>query len=725
MSEKISRRDFLKIAGMGSAVTAVLTGCGPMSRYVVRQPYSDMPEYTVTGESTYFATTCGECPAGCGLVVRTMQGRAIKVEGNPAHPVSHGGTCSRGQATVEGLYNPDRVKDPGKQANRGSGTFEPLKWEDAISVVKEALQNPGQVAFFMGLFPDHLYNLVQIMADALGIPKSNLVRYTSLSEFEERNTLMKAAQNVLGESKIPYFDIENALVTFSFGANFVETWLSPVAYSNAYGKMRQGHEGQRGYLVHFESHLSQTGASSDEWIPIAPGSEADVALALGRLVAELSGASIPQAFSTVNVADAAAASGIPETQLRRLARIFADASRKVAIPGGVPMGSTNGQAAAEAILALNVQAGNLGKPGGVYFLPDFPIYPKLAGAPSSLAEISALINQMNSGQIKTLFVHGTNPVYNLPQALGFSKALEKVPLVISFASFPDETAEQADYVFPDNTPLESWGYQRIVTGSDMSTVSGLQPVVLPLYDTRPTVDVLLAAAQAIGGDLTNKILWVDEVDFLQKSVAELMDQDGFYSDVTQAEFWAQWQKYGGWWKNAPDWLAPVASPDQPITPPAAQFSGTEPEFNLLLLPFPHPNLADGSVTNRPWLQESPDPMTTVMWNSWVEINPDTAKALGVSRDDVVMITTPVGAVEASVYEYPGIPPNIIAIPLGFGHTALGRYAKGFGINVLDLLDVLLNEAGDLAFMATRAKVTATGKRRLLATYESKKGVYGE
>jgi molybdopterin-containing oxidoreductase family iron-sulfur binding subunit len=114
-----------------------------------------------------------------------------------------------------------------------------------------------------------------------------------------------------------------------------------------------------------------------------------------------------------------------------------------------------------------------------------------------------------------------------------------------------------------------------------------------------------------------------------------------------------------------------------------------------------------------------------MWNSWVEINPDTAKALGVHRDDLVMISTPVGGVEASVYEYPGIPPNIIAIPLGGGHTALGRYAKGYGINVLNLLDVLLNEAGDLAFMATRAKVTATGKRRLLATYESKKGVYGE
>jgi anaerobic selenocysteine-containing dehydrogenase len=725
MSDKISRRDFLKIAGVGSAVTAVLTGCGPMSRYVVRQPYSDMPEYTVTGGNTYFATTCGECPAGCGLVVRTAQGRAIKVEGNPDHPVSHGSTCSRGQATVEGLYNPDRVKGPGKQAQRGSGVFESLQWDQAISVVKDALQNPGQVAFFMGLFPDHLYNLVEIIAEALSIPKTNLVRYSTLGEFEERNTLMKASQKILGAFKIPYFDIENASVTFSFGANFVETWLSPVAYGDAYGLMRQGHAGQRGYLVHFESHLSQTGASADEWIPINPGSEAVTAQAIGRLVAELTGKPVPQAFSTVNVADAATASGIPESELRRLARVFADASSKVAIPGGVPMGSTNGQAAAEAILALNVQADNLGQPGGVYFLPDFPIYPDQLGAPSSLDEISALIDQMNNGQIKTLFVHGVNPVYGLPQALGFTKALQNVPQVISFASFPDETYMQADYVFPDNTPLESWGYQRIVTGSNRSAVSGLQPVVLTLYDTRPTVDVLLAAAQAIGGDLATKVVWVDEVDFLQASVAELMDQGGFYTAGTHAEFWAQWQKYGGWWKNVPDWIAPVASSDQPLTPPAAEYDGSEADYKLLLLPFPHPNLADGSVTNRPWLQESPDPMTTVMWNSWVEINPETANVLGITSDDLVKISSPVGSVEASVYVYPGIPPNVIAIPLGEGHTALGRYAQGYGINVLDLLGIKLNEAGSLAFMATRANVASTGKRRLLATYESKKGVYGE
>ena len=287
MSDPISRREFLKITGLGTGVAAVLTGCGPASRYVKRQPYSDMPEYTMTGKSTYFATTCGECSAGCGLIVRTMEGRAHKVEGNPQHPVNHGGTCSRGQATLQGLYNPDRIKAPGKRASRASTEFSPLEWEAAIGLVKDALQNTqsNEIAFLMGLFPDHLYDLVQLISNGLG--GANVLGYGTLGEFEARVTLIEASKNLLGVAKIPYFDLANTDVVFSFGANFVETWLSPVAYADSYGVMRQGHTGRRGYFVQFEERMSQTAASGDEWFPINPGSAALLAQGLGFLVAEL------------------------------------------------------------------------------------------------------------------------------------------------------------------------------------------------------------------------------------------------------------------------------------------------------------------------------------------------------------------------------------------------------------------------------------------------------
>jgi anaerobic selenocysteine-containing dehydrogenase len=725
MSENVSRREFLKVTGLGTSIAAVLTGCGPATRYVMRQPYSEMPEYTMTGKSTYFATTCGECSAGCGLIVRTMEGRAHKVEGNPDHPVCHGATCSRGQATLQGLYNPDRFQGPGKQSNRGSGKFDPLEWDAAVSAVKDALQNnaPNEIAFLIGMFPDHLSDLIQMVSSGLG--GVNVLRYGTLGAFEARVTLMQAAQKLFGAAKIPFFDIKNADVVFSFGANFVETWLSPVAYADGYGEMRQRRTGQRGYFVEFEPRMSQTAASADEWFPINPGSEALLAQGLGRLIAELKSGSVSTAFANVDIAEVVNKTGVSEDDLKRLAAIFTTASHPIAIPGGIPLGYTNGLAAAESILGLNALVDNIGKEGGVSLMPDTPVHPDLKQGPSSISEISSLVELMNNGQIKALFIHGVNPVYDLPKAFGFSQALQKVPLVISFASFLDETTLQADYVLPDHTPPESWGYQKIVTGSDRLAVSGLQPVVVPLYNTRSTVDVLLAAVQLAGEKLAESVPFTDEVDFLQKSVSVLMDKGGSYTAPTPEAFWLLWQQYGGWWKAEAGLQSPAPTAwDQPLDPGSAQFSGDEAEYPWILLTFPNPNLGDGSAANRPTLQETPDPMTTIMWNSWVEINPQTARQLGVQSDDVIRITSPVGEVEAAVYEYPAIHTGVIAIPLGQGHTAFGRYAQGRGINPQDLLDKQQNEAGDLAFLATRVKVTPTGKRYRLARYESREGIYG-
>jgi len=162
MSKNFSRRDFLKLAGAGAATTAVLTGCGPASRYVKREQYLQMPEYNYNGQSTYYATTCRECAAGCGLIVRTMQGRAIKVEGNPNHPLNLGKTCPRGQVTLQGLYNPDRVTGPVQRNQRGENATTALEWDAAIQVVADALTSnqPSEIAFLMGTAPDHLFDLV-------------------------------------------------------------------------------------------------------------------------------------------------------------------------------------------------------------------------------------------------------------------------------------------------------------------------------------------------------------------------------------------------------------------------------------------------------------------------------------------------------------------------------------------------------------------------------------
>jgi anaerobic selenocysteine-containing dehydrogenase len=716
MEKNLSRREFLKIIGFGCAISAISTGGGPLSRPVSFQPRIASPEFILAGQSGSFATTCGECSAGCGLLVRTVEGRAQKVEGNPDHPVNQGKTCARGQAALDGPYNPQRIKGPLKQAQRGSGHFDAIGWDTAIGVVKEAMQNtdPGGVAFLMGLFPDHLHDLAQMMANAAGATTQSVsvLRYGTLGGFEGRVTLMDAAQKLFGVSKVPYFDMQHAAVTFSFGADFAETWISPVAYTRQYRLMRQGYPGRHGYLVQFEPRRSQTAAMADEWIPLKPGTEALVAMVLANLAVELEQGASSQRFSGISLADVAGESGVAEADLRRLARIFIDAPRKLAIPGGVALGSTNGLAAAEAILALNILANNLGREGGLFFTPDFLINSELVHRPSTIAEMNALVERMRSGQIKVLFVHGANPLYELPAKMGFSDALKNVPRVISFASFPDETSSQADYVLPDHTPLESWGYQKVITGGDRLVISGLQPVVAPLYDTRATADVLLAAVQAVGGDLAAALPFQDELDFLQKSVAVLMGQDGFYDEADVRTFWSRWQQYGGWWRkdaglSKPEALAVIS---QPTRVDLAQYAGEAQEYPYYLLLFPCLDPGNASSTNRPWLQETSHPMSSTMCKTWVEINPLTARALRVCNDDVVKISSPTGEIEAIVYEYPAIRRDVVAIPIRQGLPYSGGTIDRRGSNPLSLLVLSQDNSGNLAFMGTRVRVTPTERR---------------
>jgi len=744
MSDNFSRRDFLKLAGVGAATTAILTGCGPSSRYVQREPYMKMPEYNYNGQSTYYATTCRECAAGCGLVVRTMQGRALKTEGNANNPLNLGKTCARGQATLHGLYNPNRVRGPIKHTrgerlyDAGADTFADeftdaesnMSWDDATKTVAGALKKykPEEIAFLMGTASDHLFDLVTDLATATGINAP--VRFGALSMFESRATLSKAAENLFGEAGLPFFDVGNAQVVFSFGANFLETWLSPVSYTRGFAGLRESKTKQRGTFVQFESRMSSTAAKADQWVPVRPGTEALVALAIGRLASELRGGPLPRAFSVVDPTEAASKSGIKLGTLKHLAEIFANSTGALAIPGGAALGQSNGLAVAEAVLALNALTDNFGKPGGVFIsalAPNQKEYQRSA----SLKEMQDFIQKMSDGKFKALFVHGVNPVFELPASLNFKQALKGVEQVISFATFPDETATEADHIFPDRHGLESWGYQRVVTGTTQSVLSGLQPVVSGVYndssellfDVRATADVLIAAAQLVGGKFAEALPFKDEVEFLNSKIAPLISEsDGFFSAADINTFAAYFQQNGGWWKLSDGRSAPNAASalDQNLSSAESEFAG---EGEFFFIPFVSPTLAEAGA-NKPWLQELPDPTTTVMWNTWVEINPETAKELGIEDDDVLKITSNAGVLEVPVYKYPAIRPDTIAMPFGQGHTAYGRYAEKRGVNPADLLGQNFNEAGDLAFAGMKVKIEKTGRKQPLSRLEGKLGVYG-
>jgi anaerobic selenocysteine-containing dehydrogenase len=545
------------------------------------------------------------------------------------------------------------------------------------------------------------------------------VRFGALGMFEARATLSKAAEDLFGKAAMPFFDLENADVVLSFGANFLETWLSPVAFTRGFAKMRRGNPERRGYFVQFEPRMSQTASKADEWIPLRPGTETLVILALGRLVAEAKGGATPAAFASIDPLTAASEAGVKLETLERLAQTLVNAHHPLIIPGGAALGQSNGLAVATAVLALNALLGNFGLPGGVFISPLAPAQDAYH-RPASAREMTDLIARMKNGGIKVLFIHGVNPLFELPKSFGFAEALASVPQVISFATFPDETALAADYIFPDHHGLESWGYQRAVVSANR-VLSGAQPVVNPYFNTRATADVFLAAAALAGGKFAAALPFADEVAFIQSKLAALVAEEGFFTAAEINSMTAYFQQYGGWWTVDPALVTPAAATTQRIKPEPAAFAG---QGEFFFLPFVSPTLGEAGA-NKPWLQELADPTTTVMWNTWVEMNPQTAHELGIENDDVIEIVSEAGSVKAPVYLYPAIRPDVIAMPFGQGHTAYGRFAAGRGANPADVLGLHFNEAGDLAFAGMKVEVKKTGEKKILSRLESRIGVYGE
>jgi anaerobic selenocysteine-containing dehydrogenase len=728
MTKRITRRQFIQAAGLTGATMAV-SGCTiNLQKAEKLEPYVVPPEEALPGENIWYASACRQCPAGCGILVRVSNGRAHKIEGNPEHPLNRGKLCARGQAGLQLLYNPDRLRNAVRQGQRGSRKFEPLAWETALGQLADRVKaaKPGAVAFYGNFTSDSLAAVVGPLLKALAAPAA--VWYDPLVAFEGRGALAKTTGQYFGSGpNLPFFDLANSDVVFSFGANFAETWSSPVAYSRGFGAMRGAALGKRGYLVQFEPRLSSTGAVADEWIPIAPGTEGLAALAIGKIMVDLGlgkAKDSPAAvqFKTVDVKGIAAASGIAVEKLQSLAELFARFPHPTAIPGGSLSGHTNAPAAMAAVLALNALAGRADQDGAFHLSAPAPDAAFAAASPSTFADVQALIKRMQGGGVDVLLVAG-NPLYELPIATKFAEALAAVPFVVSFSPLVDETAVQADLILPDHSYLESWGYQITAPAGDRPAISSRQPVVAPLYDTRATSDVILDLASRLGGAAKQALPWPNTVAFLKEVTAKLVGKDAGFNVKNADKAWAGWRQVGGWWPTADATVAPKATAAlaQRFEVAQPRFDGDNTVYPFLLYPYPSAALSDGRGASQPWLQETPDPMTTASWDTWVEINPRTAKELGLKTDDVVKVVSAQSEIEAIVYVYPGIRPDVVAVPLGQGHSSYGRYANNKGANVLALL-ASLTDGGELAWAATRVKIEKTTRARVLPRIESNVGV---
>jgi anaerobic selenocysteine-containing dehydrogenase len=721
MTEKISRRDFLRLGAAGAA-TSVLAGCTSPRRWVVLEPFVRPPEQQVSGLATWYATTCRQCPAGCGVIVRLMNGRAVKLEGNPEHPLNRGKLCARGQAGLQMLYHPDRLSGPLLQATRGSREFAAIDWNEGINRLFQSLEKAGSAVAVLGgaTMSDHLYDLFTRFLSAMNAPAP--VIYDLYTELGGYLSLSQAMARVYGRRALPAYPIGAADVVFSFGAEFLGTWTSAVRYGVEFGAFRSQPYGKRGMLAHFEPRQSSTAVPADRYFSVAPGSEGLVAGILLRLIAD-GGLGLPgradRARSMAPVLDvdqAARECEIPIDELRSLARRFAEAEHPVAIPGGALAGSSNGMQAAMAIEALNVVAGytpqGIALPDASVALPHKPL--------NSFEDVKSLIARMRAGEVQVLLVHSTNPAYELPQSAGFLEALANVPLVVSFASMVDETAVWSDLILPDRSYLESWGYEVVTPDFGSSVISGQQPVVTPVFDARATGDVLLTVARGIPAAAA-ALPWEDEVDYLSQQIGGL--PQAAYPASGPEEARARFQQHGGWWPRAAASASGVGAQPFIASAARAEFEGAEADFPFFLHLYPSVLLSDGRGAPLPLLQGVPDPMTTIAWQSWAEIHPATAEKLQVRDGDLLRITSPYGEVEVPAYVTPGVRPDTVAIPAGQGHDDLGRFARDRGANVVDLLGTAAaSEGGGLRWNGVRVALARTGKRIATAALESKVGV---
>jgi menaquinone reductase, molybdopterin-binding-like subunit len=668
----MDRRNFIKLTAI-SGTTAALGACGNPENQIVRFiPEDDL----VQGVATWKPSICPMCSAGCGVIARVMEGDAEvfrkgqagvirmglakKLEGNPEDPISQGRLCARGQAAIQITYHPDRLDKPKKRTGeRGSGQFADITWDEAIKTLTAKLNElaaANDQASLAYLTKPRRTRRLELIADLLQrFGAKPPVTY----EFFSDDVLRRANASSFGSHQLPTFDLENARYVISFGADFLGTWNSAVAHSAAYGRMKQSRPGVRPKFVHVDARLSQTAANADEFVACKPGTEGLLALAIA-------GDESPEKV--------AEKTGVPVATIARLAREFVSHGPAVAIIGGAPLAHTNGVFHASAVNRLNQVAKNVNQPGGVSFAPQTATF-----AARSLKEITDL-------PPKLLLVDDVNPVFGSPGAWKVADALKRVPFIVSFGPFIDDTSALADLILPDHSFLESWVDAKPESGSAKAAPSKFGPVMRPLYDTRSTPDVLLEVSRALA--------------------KPLIGLPNTYEEYLNATPSPDNRKGGTSVLPKPTLLSkPVSS----LAWSEPRFDGDATAYPFHFLPYASQMLHDGSGAHLPWLQETPDPMTSGMWCSWVEINERKAEELRIQQGDIVEVTSTQGSLRAPAFLNPGLAPDAIAMPVGQGHTNFTRYASNRGVNPITILaPTTIAETGTLAWSATRVKIARVG-----------------
>lgn len=654
---QMDRRTFLKIAGMGSvAITAGCTSEADKTLFSLLHAPDDM----VTGKAAWYATTCRECTAGCGILAKNREGRVIKIEGNPLHPINNGKLCMRGQAALQRIYHPDRINTP---LLKTEAVWQPISFPKALAMLKEkateaANKGTNRVRMLTQIEGESLLNL---FAQSLEKWQSSGPMVFEPFAYE---SLRSANEKVFGLNGLIAYNLQDADMLISFGADFLETWLSPVEYAQKFKDMHALKDGGKNLFFHISPYQSLTAANADQWMPCTPGGETVIVLSLINEVLKLGrGQHLPESFRSLLLRtispytriDVTPHSGISAEHFQMLLSRLMESSRPLILGTGTGSYGGNDFQTHVAVNLLNL----ILDPKLTLF--DFVNRHRVEIA-AKRAEIIHFFKAFKKEPADLLLINNTNPAFSLPPGSGVKDALkEKSLFVVSFTDVLDETAQYADLVFPTALPLETWDEYE----GKLGIGSTLQPAMGRLTPAPAIGDVFLEAA--FGYDLL-----VDNYKtYLFKHLIQkgaIRDQKDRIQIFRQGGTHHQ-KSSGRWYGTVSDTVADVFDSIK-----------TSLDSELVFMAAPSIRFFDGRSSYMPWLSEIPDPLTKVAWHTPVLVHPETMAKNGLSQGDVVQIRSQWGELEAPVYESQGVRANALLMSIGQGHTAFGRYAQGMGLN---------------------------------------------
>jgi anaerobic selenocysteine-containing dehydrogenase len=790
MAKKLSRRDFLKVAAATGGTAAVVGGTKALFTSSHAKA-AGAGQLTTSTQDVIVPGVCSLCASGCGILARVADGKVVKLEGNPMHPVNLGALCPKGQAAPELLYNPDRLTGPMKRkGTRGAGDWEKISWDEAAHIVADQLQaareagHPESVALMYGDTRGQLRSFFERFMQAVGSP--NLVSKESLNTAAAKLGMFLTQ----GLYALPVYDLENANYILSFGANLLEAGWNPQRTISGWTFGRRGRS-NRNKIVVIDPRQGVHGAKADEWIPINPGTDAALALGMAYVIIKSNlfdsqfvhdygfgfddfvgeGGKTRKGFKNwvlenYDPKKVEQITGVSATTIARLAGELASNKPAVAVlpgKGGLLNGGMGGVYAAMAIHMLNALIGAIEAPGGVLTQQYFPVtpYPDLpkdtvaekglkaervdgAGTLFPLARhaYQAVAEQVLEGYpLEALFLYDCNPVFDAPGGTKFIQAFERIPLVVSFSAFMDESAQYADLVLPEPTFLERW-QDDYIEGLGYPGIALRQPVIEPLYDTLNTADFLLKVTKSLGGEIAKAFPWDSYEQVLEFRLQEIgsdwealkelgiwltpgyryakrgserwfdvvgrdrlrAPRDGYF-DFYSRELFALLGK-----KNKGDLekFGVTQSGDGAALPhpEPVTYAGDKTEFPFTLNVITLMSLGPKSeAANMPSLQEISGMTVRETWDSWLEMNPESARKLGLAENDRVEIESPFGRIRTQVKLVAGLHPDVVNLPFNQGHTAVGRFAKGRGVNGLEIMNPASEPlCGLAAFTNTRVKV---------------------